>query len=577
MSLRRTLTSVYPVPVDKLDELTEKLKKINVSVEGWEDSAPTHCALQADQFPGAWFDVDEVIRVIRVIKTFRHTKGEWAGRSIVPAPWQIMWVIAPVFGWKKPDGYRVINNAWIEIPRKNGKSTISSALANVLFTADREAGAEVYAAAGTLDQANLVFSDSKKMMQTCGPLKNKVSIFKKEMRHKKTGSFFKVLSKAADAAHGLNVHAAVVDEIHVHKTRDLIDAIESGTGARRQPLVIFITTADEGEEFSIYGEKHDDIINLASNVSHEPTTYGVIWCAEEKDDPFDPATWKKANPGLGVSPKLEYLEREAKKAANNPLRLSMFLRLHLNIRTKATAQGIDIRVWDRNKKELSLEENWNLFTKGEVYAGLDLSSVNDFSCVSYVKAGSEYEGEIDNFCRFWLPEDRLDELDKLLKLKGQLHRWVDLGYLTLCEGPTIDYTQIEETIKKDFDAFNVKRLTYDAMFAGQMTQNLAKHKNNVEIIPIKQGYAALSPPWKELKKLVLENNFNHYQNPILRWHAQCVEETDDSYDNQKPHRPERARSSKRIDGIAATVDALDGYIRREIKDTRVTVYDGWTG
>jgi phage terminase large subunit-like protein len=166
--------------------------------------------------------------------------------------------------------------------------------------------------------------------------------------HKATNSYFEVISSVADAQHGANLHGAIVDELHVHPTPDLVEALETGTGSRSQPLVVIITTADDGRLDTIYARKRERIEKLARKVLVDESTYGVIWAAAEADNPFSEATWQKANPGFGISPTRAYLRRAAKEAEQSPADLAKFLRLHLGVRTKQDARYIDLKVWDRN-------------------------------------------------------------------------------------------------------------------------------------------------------------------------------------------------------------------------------------
>ena len=221
----------------------------------------------------AYFDEAAVDRVVRALGNLRHTKGRWARSPLVLDPWQVEHIVAPVFGWKyRSSGLRIRRTAWVELPRKQGKSTISSGLAIVLLAADGELGAEVYSAAGSKEQARIVHEPAKQMVRWSPVLAGKLVVKADVITVPGTGGIFRVVSSIADLAHGLNVSGAVIDEVHVHKSRDLIDALETGTGAREQPLVIFITTPDEGDEFSIYAEKHTYTRQVASGVVEDADT-----------------------------------------------------------------------------------------------------------------------------------------------------------------------------------------------------------------------------------------------------------------------------------------------------------------
>lgn len=560
-------TDVLPVPVEALYELGLGDEQIRQAVE----SRPLVVACQAHEQPGAWFDVEAARRAIRAIESFKHTKGRWGATPLKLAPWQLVWVIAPVFGWLWHDPelgrpVRVVRACWIEVPRKNGKSTLSSGIGLTLLLADRETGAEVYAAAGSLEQAKRVFDDAKRMAQTSKAVKGRAEVLTSVIRVPRTGGVFRALSRIAETAHGLNVSGAVIDEVHVHKSRDLIDAIETGTGARDQPLIVYITTADDAKEGSIYDEKHSYTRKVAEGVVEDPAHYGVIWAADETDDPFDEATWRKANPGLGVSPTLAYLRREANKAKATPSYYPTFLRLSLNIREKASTRWIDLRKWDRvaglvDEKTLKGRRAWG---------GLDLSAVSDLSAWVLAVESKQPGVELELVPRFWLPSERLEELQRHLQVP--LAQWAREGFLTLTEGDAVDYDAIEKQVLTDCSFFDVQWIGYDRMFAGQLVQTVDRDtRRGVKVTPIGQTFLGLGPGCKELDRLLLTDAVRHGGHPVLRWMAGCVETIADGNDNYRPTKPDRKKSQARIDGVAATVMALDGYLRRPKKKSRVAV------
>jgi phage terminase large subunit-like protein len=556
-----------PVPRAALHALGMSDAQIAEALE----SRPLVVANQAPEQPGAWFDVAAARRAQRAIESFRHTKGRWGGTPLKLGPWQLAWVIAPIFGWLHRDpelGYpvRVVRAAWVEVPRKNGKSTISSGVGLTLLLADRETGAEVYAAAGSLEQAKRVFDDAKRMAQTSRAVKGRAEVLTSVIRVPRTGGVFRALSRIAETAHGLNVSGAVIDEVHVHKSRDLIDAIETGTGARDQPLIVFITTADDAREGSIYDEKHSYTRKVADRTVEDPAHYGVIWAAEESDDPFDEATWRKANPGLGTSPTLAYLRREANKAKATPNYFPTFLRLSLNVREKASTRWLDVRKWDQ---VAGLVEEAAL--KGRrAWGGLDLSAVSDLSAWVLAVESKQPGVEVELLPRFWLPSERLEDLQRQLQVP--LGRWAREGFLELTEGDAIDYDTIEKRVLADCKTFDVQWIGYDRMFAGQLVQNVDREtKRGVKVTPIAQTFLGLGPASKELDRLLRTGAVRHGGHPVLRWMAGCVETIADGNDNYRPTKPNRQQSQARIDGIAATVMGLDGYLRRPKPKSRVAV------
>lgn len=554
-------TEILPVPRESLLELGLTDEQIDEALE----RRPLVVAFQADQHPGAWFDVDRARKALRALGAFKHTKGRWAGVSMRLGegldPWQIVWVLAPVFGWVYHDAeidsvVRVIRSAWIEVPRKNGKSTFASGISGVLLLADGEAGAEVYNAAGSTLQAGRVFDDAKRMLLTSPAARKRVEPLKEVVRVPATGGILRVLSRVAETAHGLNVSGGIIDEVHTLRLRRaLVEAIETGTGAREQPLIIFITTADEAEEGTIYDEKHNYTRNVANGIVADAGHYGVIWAAEKDDDPFSEATMAKANPGAGKSPTWAYLRREAAKAQSTPTYFPTYCRLSLNLRMREQMRWLDLVKYDAcdlavDRAKLAGRRAWG---------GLDLSAVSDFTAWSVWVQSNRPGAELDLLTRFWLPEERVEDLER--KLLVPLRKWAADGWIELTEGDVIDYGAVKSAIVGDCKHLDMQRISYDRMFAGQMVQELDEEMRGVEVVPVAQTYAGLSPACKELERLIGAKAVRFGANPVLRWMASMVEVRNDGADNIRPVKPDRKASISRIDGIQAAVTGLDGIIR----------------
>ena len=569
-----------PVPYEALLELGLTQEQI----EDGRSRAPLVLAFQADKAEGGYFDVERVRRALKGLATFRHTKGRWAGKPLKLGqgldPWQVVWLLAPVFGWVRYDEevdqvVRVIRTVWFEVPRKAGKSTIASGVGNLLLLADGEIGAEVYAAAGDKMQARRVFDDAKKMLLTSPYARRRVRALADVVADDKRGGVFRVLSKVAEAAHGLNVSGGVIDEIHVHKRRDLVDAIETGTGARTQPLIVFLTTADEASEGTIYDEKHSYTEKVANRIVEDPTHYGVIWAAEETDDPFAEATWRKANPGLGVSPSVSYIRKEAEKARTTPSYFPTFCRLHLNRRMRDKARAIDLNQWDACAGITDMGR-----LKGRAaWGGFDLSAVSDLTCW-WMAVESPTQGvEVEMFWRYFVPEDCVEDLERQLQVP--LSKWVHEGWIKATEGNVIDYAAVRDRALEDCAVVDMRRISYDRMFAGQMVQEIDEALGGVEIVPMAQTYIGQSPAIKEMWRLLGTSGkeqqggrMRHAGDPVTRWMASVVETTSDGQDNYRLSKPNRGKSQARIDGIAAMVTGLDGYVRRPqfVPDTSVMVF-----
>lgn len=505
---------------------------------------------------GALFDPEAVDAVISAFSVLRHTKGRWAGQPLIPDPWQIAYFLAPVFGWVKwsddANKYvRVVRTAYMDVPRKNGKSTLSGGIAVYLTGADGEPGAEVVAAASTKDQAGFVFAPIKTLVEKSPALKGRFIPRTGKILHPKSGSYMQVISSAADAQHGANLHGAIIDELHIHKTPDLVETLETGTGSRDQPLVVMITTADDGKPNTIYARKRKYAEQLARGLFQDASFYGVVFAIPDGADPLKPANWAKANPGYPISPTHSYLESMAKRAKNSPAELAAFKRLHTGQRTKQTTAYIDLKAWDRNKGTVLNEADLQGRT---AYGGLDLGSVSDITALCWLFPYTDGRVGYDALWRFWAPEDTLDQLDK--RTAGGASTWVRDGWLTLTPGNVTDYDFIQQQVLADMDAFDVETVGFDKWNATQLANTLLDE--GVPLVETRQGYRTMSPAMKEIQRLVLmgkrtDVRLHHGGNPVMRWMTDNLAVAMDPAGNVKP---DKANASDKIDGWSALANAM---------------------
>lgn len=515
---------------------------------------------------GAVFDPERVDKVLAAFAALRHVSGQWAGQPLKPDPWQVAYIIAPVFGWvvfdKDAGGYvRIIRQLYVDVPRKNGKSTIAGGLAIYMLAADAEPGAQIVTAATSERQAGFVFSPIKTLAQKSPALAKHVRPLGRKVLHPKSGSYIEAISSVADAQHGANLHFVVVDELHVHKTPDMVETLETGTGSRRQPLVLIITTADSGKKNTIYARKRDYVEQLARGALKDPTMYGVVWACDPKDDPFIEATWKKSNPGYGISPTRAYMKSAAAKARQSPADLASFQRLHLGLRTKQETKYLDLDVWDRNAS-LVFEDR----LQGRLaYGGLDLASTSDLCALCWLFP-DEDEG-FDAIWRLWTPEENLKALDK--RTAGMATVWVRQGFLTLTPGNVADYDYIRAQLNRDREKFDVRGVAYDRWNSSQLVNDLVS--DEAPMVPIGQGLVTMSAPTKELQRILLKGTvkrplFRHGGNPAVRWQADNFAVAMDAAGNVKP---DKANSAEKIDAIAAAVDAMSLVLAMEPKQTSI--------
>jgi phage terminase large subunit-like protein len=511
--------------------------------------------------PGAVFDPGRVDRVIGAFSKLRHTQGQWEGQPLRPDPWQVAYVLAPVFGWVRwdddADSYvRVVRELYVDVPRKNGKSTLAGGLAIYMTCADGEGGAQVITAATTKEQAGYVFEPVKKLAEAAPALKRHVKPLKGVILHPRSGSYFKPISSVAGAQHGANIHCAIIDELHEHKTPELVETIETGTGSRRQPLVCIITTADSGKRESVYDRKRQRVEKLARRVFVAHSVYGVVWAAERDDDPHVEATWRKANPGYGVSPTRSYLQERSDEAQQSPADLAKFLRLHLGRRTKQETKFLSLESWHRNA---SMVDETQMAGR-EAYGGLDLASTSDLCALCWLFPDDD-EG-YDALWRLWTPEDNVDALDQ--RTAGAASVWVREGLLVATPGNVADYDYIRLQIDRDMDAFDVRGVGFDPWNATPLTNKLVE--DGAPMVKVRQGFVTMSPPLKELQRLLLKGTperplFRHGGNAAVTWMVDNLAVAMDPAGNVKP---DKNRSAEKIDAVSAAVTALSEAMAREV-------------
>lgn len=511
--------------------------------------------------PGAYFDPDAVDKAIKALSMLRHTQGKWAGRPLTPDVWQIAFIVAPVFGWMKVDSsgqaVRIIRSAWIEVPRKNGKTTIASGLGLVLAFGDGEPGAQVYAAAGSKDQAMLAYRPAKLIAEHTPAFKRAgIKPLQKEIVRERDMSFMRAVAAVGDLLQGTNPNGYIVDELHVHKSPDVIDALESGVGARSQPLGLIITTADDGGDLTVYADRRDEVERLCKGVIKNATKYAVIFAARRTDDPYAESTWARANPGYGVSPTKEFMEAEAENAKASPANLARFQRLNLNVRTKQETRYITMESWDVNASMVFEDK-----LKGQpCYGGLDLASVSDLSALCWLFPRGD--GTFDVIWRFWTPEANIKNLDK--RTNGAATRWVQQGWLQTTPGNVTDYDYIEAAIVRDSNTFDVESIGYDRYGALQLVNTLSEGYG-LPMVPVGQGFLSLSNPLKECQRLLLKGTaeapyLRHGGNPVMRWMTDNLDVEFDAAGNVKPSKKAGMSNGNKIDGWSALVTAMSECI-----------------
>ncbi|MFF2525906.1 terminase large subunit [Streptomyces liangshanensis] len=579
MSRTPTTRSGKQVPAAYVDG--EQLERLKLSPEvGWflvergiplPDCPPLIKTPEPRDVPGAAFDPARVDKVLSAFSRLRHTQGELAGRPLKPDPWQVAYILAPIFGWVRWDDdadmyVRIIREVYVDVPRKNGKTTLAGGIALYMMAADGEPGAQVITAATTKEQARLLFGPVKAIVEKSPALKRVMQPLAGVILHPKSDSYFKPVSSLAGAQHGLNLHAGIVDELHEHKSPELVETIETGTGSRRQPLIFIITTADAGKKESVYSRKRERIEQLARGAFTAPAVYGVVFAAEKSDDPFAEATWRKANPGYGVSPTRAALAVAADKAKQSPAELAQFLRLHLGIRTKQLTKFLTLESWTANGALIDEEK----LRGREAYGGLDLGSVSDLNALCWLFP-DDRDGSLDMVIRFWTPEDNIESLDR--RTAGNASVWVREGWLKTTPGNVTDYTVIGAKIRQDLDAFDVKSLGFDRWGSTPLTNDLEGER--APMVGVGQGFKTMSPALKAVQRLLMQGQqagqrqmLRHDGNPVMAWMVDNLAVAMDSAGNVKP---DKATAGDKIDGVSALCDAMSEVLARPPK--RVSAYE----
>lgn len=496
---------------------------------------------------GLHFDYEAVDHVVEFFENFLvHSKGEWAGKQFKLELWQAF-ILGSIFGWKNKDGTRRFRVAYNELPRKQGKSTLSAGIGLYLLVADNEPGAEVYSASTKREQSRITHGEAVRMVKASSYLKKLIGICKDNLSIEKTNSKYEPLGADADTMDGLNIHGAVIDELHAHKTRAVWDVIETATGARRQALIFTITTAGS-DILSVCWEQHEYATKILKGVIEDDTYFAYISAMDKDDDWTNPETWKKANPSFGISVKPDDLKRKAKKAMESPAAQNAFLRLHLNCWTKQVDRWIDLKVWDENKlSEISEDE----LLGRRCYGGLDMSSVSDITAWVMAFPGEDDLERIDILCRFWCPEDRLRDGEN--RYKDQYQVWARQGYITTTPGNAVDYGFVKAQILKDAQKFQLVDMNIDRLFQGhQISMELIDE--GIAVVGMGMGYISMAAPMKEFERRLLARKINHGSNPVLRWMADNVAVSSDAAGNLKPN---KAESQGKIDGIVSLIMALD--------------------
>lgn len=501
-----------------------------------------------------YFDEQSAKRACDFIETFcKHTKGSLAGEKFILEDWQRE-IIEAIFGWKsKKTKLRKFRQCFIFIPRKNGKTTMMVGIALYMLFSDGEKGAEIVSAAADKEQARLSFSIAKQMVLQEPNLIKRAGTYRDSITYDKVGSYYKVISADADTKHGLNLSCCLLDEIHSHKNRDLYDVLLTSMGSRKEPLMLGITTAGAGHQKDhISKELYDYSKKLIEGVIKDESFLAVVYEADKDDDIFSEKVWRKANPGYGSIITEEYMKQQSVKAKNEPSYENTFRRLHLN-------------QWVANETKWISDEKW-MMCDGEIdtknlrgkscYAGLDLASTRDITCLALLFPDDEDGYDIINYS--FIPEENAKKRSE--RDKVNYDKWNREGHIIYTPGDVCDYNFIKQKIRDLSEEYDICMIGFDRWNASQIVIDLVEE--GCPMIPVGQGFKTMSPATKEFETLVLSGKIRHAGNPVLRWMMSNVVLTFDPAGNVKPN---KAKSNEKIDGIVACIMALSEAMENKNK------------
>lgn len=511
---------------------------------GWARYIKT-AADEAALLEGCYVDLDEAAYVAEFFARFlRHSKGEWAGQPFKLMDWQREDVITPLFGWKRPDGARRFRIAHIELPKKNGKSSLGAAIGIFLLVGDGEPGPEVYSAATDRDQASIVHGEAIHMVEASPQLLRRLSINRatKTISYAAENGWYRALSSEAAGKEGLNIHGVIIDELHVWRNRELFDAIKYGGAARRQPLTFIITTAGVFDPASLGWEQHEHAKRLLDGDVLRTDLFAYIRAADAEDDWTDEAVWKKANPAYGVIIKPEEMRAACLEAQEIPRLQNAFRRYRLNQWTEQLEHWLSVEDWDECAGEFDDSE----LAGQRCYAGLDLSTTTDLTAWVEVYPGP---GPWKVRAHFWAPADGAEKRQR--RDNVPYLTWAEQGFLTLTPGSVVDYERIRAWINERAKLVDIAEIAIDRWNSTQLQTQL--DADGFTVVQFGQGYFSMSAPSKEFERRLLERSIQHDSNPVLRWMIGNAATETDPAGNIKPS---KRRSAERIDGVVAAIMAL---------------------
>lgn len=518
------------------------------------------------------FQIKKAERVKKFIEKYcTYSKGEWAGKPFKLLPWQWDELIKPLFGTINDDGYRQYRTAYVEIPKKNGKTELIGAIGLYMLTNDGEKGGEVYCAAADREQASLVYQAASAMVRQNSELSNHCRLIdsRKRIYYAKTNSFLQVLSSESYTKHGLNPSCVIVDEIHAHPNDELWNVLTAGTDyARRQQVVLVITTAGIYDVNSIWWRLRSKAIQVRDGIIQDPRFLPVLYLADpEKDNPEDEELWKRVNPSLGQIFSLDKIRQDYNEAKQNPIDFQNFLRFRLNIPIRQLSRFIPMEKWDKGNGTINLE-----YLRGRrCFGGLDLSSREDLSAFILVFPPDDQDGVFDILCYFYCPDEGIIKRSKSNRVNYDI--WQQQGFLIATPGNVIDYAWIEKDILQAAQDYQLEQIAYDPWNAQATATRIMEALNptnaekGFQAVEMRQGFKSYNEPAKDLLIKIMQGKIRHSGNPVLRWCADNLVMRTDPNGNVSP---DKEKATEKIDGMVALIMA---WSRAMFTENTTSIYE----
>lgn len=497
------------------------------------------------------FDLAKANRFVRFCEQLKHYKGQWAGQAITLQPYQ-QFRLGCVFGWVDAQGLRRFRTAYNEIPRKNGKSLEAAVVALYTTFYDGEPGAEGYTIATKRDQAKLVHTDAKKLVQSSG-LKARLKVQVANIHNDATASKLEPLGADADSTDGLNPNLVIVDEFHAHKDRALIDVMETATGARRQPLIFQITTAGD-DPVSPCGDQHDYACKILDGILTDDTFFAFIASADPQDDWTKPETAAKANPNYGVSVNPLDLSAKVVKAINIPAAAATYKQKHLNLWVNATAPCLSVEGWRKGQSAWT----WEDMAHETCFVGIDLASKIDLCVLSFVFPPSIGRSSWRIFQHVWTPADTL--VDRAHRDRAPYLVWREQGWLTATPGTQIDHQLLRAVLRDAREVVDIEQIGFDPWHADTLISQLVNEDGFAEeqVLAVPQTFQGMSSACLKFQAEALSGQLDARGCPVTAW---AVSNTVGQVDGKGNLMFTKGKSRGRIDPVIAPTIGMSLALR----------------